>query len=89
MVLTQEFRTKRELELKLDKFLAKLQSTADRLGIDISLTASIGVVLTEGVGRDIDILLHCSDMAVYRAKQLGKGRYAFYHASMVEVPIFS
>ncbi|MGR5160971.1 diguanylate cyclase [Vibrio owensii] len=89
VVLTQEFRTKRELELKLDKFLAKLQSTADRLGIDISLTASIGVVLTEGVGRDIDILLHCSDMAVYRAKQLGKGRYAFYHTSMVEVPIFS
>ncbi|MHA2708498.1 diguanylate cyclase [Vibrio owensii] len=89
VVLTQEFRTKRELELKLDKFLAKLQSTADRLGIDISLTASIGVVLTEGVERDIDILLHCSDMAVYRAKQLGKGRYAFYHTSMVEVPIFS
>ncbi|EKM24699.1 diguanylate cyclase [Vibrio sp. HENC-03] len=89
VVLSQEFRTKRELELKLDKFLAKLQSTADRLGIDISLTASIGVVLTEGVGRDIDILLHCSDMAVYRAKQLGKGRYAFYHTSMVEVPIFS
>lgn len=89
VVLTQEFRTKRELELKLDKFLAKLQSTADRLGIDISLTASIGVVLTEGVGRDIDVLLHCSDMAVYRAKQLGKGRYAFYHTSMVEVPIFS
>ncbi|MFN1514616.1 diguanylate cyclase [Vibrio owensii] len=89
VVLTQEFRTKRELELKLDKFLAKLQSTADRLGIDISLTASIGVVLTDGVGRDIDILLHCSDMAVYRAKQLGKGRYAFYHTSMVEVPIFS
>ncbi|EEZ86637.1 conserved hypothetical protein [Vibrio harveyi 1DA3] len=89
VVLTQEFRTKRELELKLDKFLAKLQSTADRLGIDISLTASIGVVLTEGVGRDIDILLHCSDLAVYRAKQLGKGRYAFYHTAMVEVPIFS
>lgn len=89
VVLTQEFRTKRELELKLDKFLAKLQSTADRLGIDISLTASIGVVLTEGVGRDIDILLHCSDLAVYRAKQLGKGRYAFYHTAMVDVPIFS
>ncbi|AQM67023.1 Diguanylate cyclase DosC [Vibrio campbellii] len=88
VVLTKEFRNKRDLELKLDRFLEKLQSTADRLGLDINLTASIGVVMTDNAGRDIETLLHCSDMAVYRAKQLGKGRYAFYHASMIEVPIF-
>lgn len=88
VVLTKEFRNKRDLELKLDRFLEKLQSTADRLGLDIDLTASIGVVMTDNAGRDIETLLHCSDMAVYRAKQLGKGRYAFYHASMIEVPIF-
>ena len=89
VVLTKEFRNKRDLELKLDSFLEKLQSTADRLGLDINLTASIGVVMTDNAGRDIETLLHCSDTAVYRAKQLGKGRYAFYHASMIEVPIFN
>ncbi|WP_047516711.1 diguanylate cyclase [Vibrio harveyi] len=89
VVLTQEFNSKRELELKLDQFLQQLQATADRLGIDINLTASIGVVMTEDVERDIETLLHCSDMAVYRAKQLGKGRYKFYHSSMIEVPLVS
>lgn len=89
VVLTKEFRTKRDLELKLDSFLEKLQSTADRLGLDINLTASIGVVMTDIAGRDIETLLHCSDMAVYRAKQLGKGRYAFYNTLMIEVPIFN
>ncbi|YCO05202.1 sensor domain-containing diguanylate cyclase [Vibrio sp. VNB-15] len=89
VVLTQEYENKTDLETKLELFLKKLQTTVERLDINIDLSASIGVVLTENAGRDIEALLHCSDMAVYRSKQRGKGCYTFYHSSMIEIPIFS
>jgi diguanylate cyclase (GGDEF)-like protein len=89
VVLTQEYENRRDLERKLEQFLNKLQTTVERLDLNIDLSASIGVVLTDRVSRDIETLLHCSDMAVYRSKQLGKGRFTFYHPSMVEIPIFS
>ena len=35
-----------------------------------------------GDGEDFDALVHAADVAMYRSKQLGRGRYGFYHADM-------
>jgi len=51
----------------------------DRL---ITITASIGVVVTSGVNRSADELLRDADVAMYRAKVGGRGSYALFEPSM-------
>jgi diguanylate cyclase (GGDEF)-like protein/PAS domain S-box-containing protein len=52
----------------------------------ITITASIGVVVTSGTTRSADELLRDADVAMYRAKVSGRGSYALFERSMqVEV----
>ncbi|HEX2729613.1 MAG TPA: diguanylate cyclase, partial [Rubrobacteraceae bacterium] len=45
---------------------------------DLTVTASIGVVLETGSGRSLQELLNDADTAMYRAKNAGKARYEIY-----------
>jgi diguanylate cyclase (GGDEF)-like protein/PAS domain S-box-containing protein len=47
-------------------------------GRDLAVTASIGVALSADEYVDADELLRHSDVAMYRAKKLGKGRYEVF-----------
>jgi diguanylate cyclase (GGDEF)-like protein len=51
-------------------------------GRDLAVTASIGVALFPGDARDAEALLRCADMAMYRAKELGRNRTEFYAPSI-------
>ncbi len=52
------------------------------LGKKIKIGASIGVALTP-IGRiDIDLLMQRADLALYRAKTAGRGRWFFFDAGM-------
>lgn len=44
--------------------------------------ASIGISMYPQNGRDGDTLLKHADVAMYAAKEAGKGRYHFYHADL-------
>lgn len=60
-----------------DRLLAAISepiSTA-RSGVSCSLTASIGIVLSDDATRDSEDLLHASDAAMYAAKSQGKARW--------------
>ncbi|MBC7574958.1 MAG: EAL domain-containing protein [Herminiimonas sp.] len=50
-------------------------------GQECQLTASIGIVVCPDDGADSQTLLKNSDIAMYRAKALGKNGYQFYAAS--------
>ncbi|MDQ2102219.1 diguanylate cyclase domain-containing protein [Azospirillum isscasi] len=43
-------------------------------GLDLSVSASVGMVIYPGDGTDADTLLRGADQAMYRAKRLGKNR---------------
>jgi diguanylate cyclase (GGDEF)-like protein len=45
--------------------------------------ASIGITLFPTDGTELDELLHNADLAMYRAKDLGRGAAMFYNAKMV------
>ncbi len=48
----------------------------------VCMGASIGIARFPGDGEDFDALVHAADVAMYRSKQLGRGRHGFYHADM-------
>ena len=50
------------------------------------VSASVGIALYPADGASAEALLRHADLAMYRAKQLGRGQFAFFEASMnVEV----
>lgn len=48
----------------------------------INITVSLGIALYPRHGNDVDTLLKCADMALYKAKSSTCGRYAFYSQDM-------
>ena len=47
-----------------------------------SVSASIGIALFPRDGEDFDTLVRHADLAMYRAKQLGRSRYSFFQQDM-------
>ncbi|MFO1426828.1 MAG: EAL domain-containing protein [Steroidobacteraceae bacterium] len=53
-------------------------------GREYRVEASIGITLFPGDGRSIETLLKCSDIAMYRAKESGRGQAVFFEPAMQE-----
>jgi diguanylate cyclase (GGDEF)-like protein/PAS domain S-box-containing protein len=53
-------------------------------GYKLFLTASIGISLYPGDGKDVVSLLKCADAAMFKAKELGRDNYRFYTAGLNE-----
>ncbi|MDX8498920.1 EAL domain-containing protein [Mesorhizobium sp. VK4C] len=51
-------------------------------GAEIGIGASIGAALVPDDATDIDSLLKCADLALYRAKQSDKGTFRWFEAGM-------
>ncbi|WP_292304897.1 diguanylate cyclase, partial [Mesorhizobium sp.] len=51
-------------------------------GAEIVIGASIGAALVPDDAADIDSLLKCADLALYRAKQSDKGTFRWFEAGM-------
>jgi diguanylate cyclase (GGDEF)-like protein len=51
-------------------------------GIEIMVTASVGVAVYPRDGVDCDTLLKCADLAMYRAKDAGRNAFRFFDPEM-------
>ncbi|MFN4005537.1 MAG: putative bifunctional diguanylate cyclase/phosphodiesterase [Hylemonella sp.] len=51
-------------------------------GTALFVSASIGICLAPGDGRDLDTLVRNADTAMYDAKNAGRNRYSFYRPEM-------
>ena len=51
-------------------------------GVELSVGASIGAAIAPDDALDTDDLLKCADLALYRAKQSGKGAFRFFEPDM-------
>ena len=51
-------------------------------GRDVVIGASVGIAVAPGDGTDADTLLHSADLALYRAKDDGRGTYRFFQSGL-------
>ncbi len=65
-----------------EKLIAAVLEPIDLDGTEVILGASIGIVCYPDNGRDAETLLRNADVAMYAAKDLGRGSYRFYSAEM-------
>ena len=66
----------------VDRILAAMHTPVRLGGRDHHVHASIGIAMFPGDGQDIDTLLHNADLAMYQAKELGRGGAEFYSPNM-------
>jgi diguanylate cyclase (GGDEF)-like protein len=64
------------------RIVLSLQQPVNLAARDHTVCASIGIALFPQDGRAIDTLLRNADTAMYRAKDLGRGRAMFYDVNM-------
>ncbi len=64
------------------KILEHLREEFRVQGIPLYATASIGISAYPADGTDADTLLKHADIAMYRAKELGRNAYAYYSSEM-------
>ncbi|MFZ5775483.1 MAG: diguanylate cyclase domain-containing protein [Thermodesulfobacteriota bacterium] len=62
------------------KLVEQLEAPIDHKGLDLAVAASIGISIYPDHGRDIDLLLHRADEAMYMAKRSFSLRYALHGA---------
>jgi diguanylate cyclase (GGDEF)-like protein/PAS domain S-box-containing protein len=65
-----------------DRILFQLSQPFTLAGQEIYTSGSIGIALSSGPGQQPDELLRNADIALYRAKTNGKGRYELFTPSM-------
>ncbi|RJG43379.1 EAL domain-containing protein [Mesorhizobium sp. DCY119] len=64
------------------RLLGEIASVQTIDGNEISITASVGAALAPDDSADTESLLKCADLALYRAKNEGKGSFRFFEPEM-------
>lgn len=78
VILLADIHSAEECTLILDRLMAAIGESVSASGIQISISASIGVTLYPEDNEDPDTLLRHADQAMYQAKEAGKNRYQLF-----------
>lgn len=65
-----------------ERLLARLAVAHRVAGVSLTTLASIGISLYPSNGQDMETLLHRADMAMYQAKNGGRGSFRFFSDEM-------
>ncbi|MDO3379990.1 putative bifunctional diguanylate cyclase/phosphodiesterase [Geoalkalibacter halelectricus] len=71
-----------EVQAAIERLLVSLKSPIQILGHELYVTASIGVAIYPLDGRDAETLLRNADVAMSRAKALGRNNVQFFNPEM-------
>ena len=81
-ILMKGISDKKAITENMDKIKRTITDKVSLNGMDISLSASIGIAVYPKDGSDIDELLKNADIAMYWAKSHGKQKYVFFEEFM-------
>jgi EAL domain-containing protein (putative c-di-GMP-specific phosphodiesterase class I) len=65
-----------------DRILSVMAAPLTVLGSEVAVRGSVGIALGTGVQQTASEIMRSADLAMYRAKSEGKGRYALFEPSM-------
>jgi diguanylate cyclase (GGDEF)-like protein/PAS domain S-box-containing protein len=82
IILCEDVQTKEDVTTIADRVLACLNQPFALPGGDAFISCSIGIALATADDRDAEELLGDADMAMYRAKERGKGVYDVFDETM-------
>lgn len=71
-----------ESEIIAEQVIEELHQVIIINGVDVYVSASVGVALYPHDGKDVSTLLKSADIAMYVSKEKGKDQYTFHEASM-------
>ena len=83
-VLLQDIADPREAAAVAQKLVHELGRTYRVADRDVSSGGSIGIACVPLDGEDVSTLLRLADLAMYRAKELGRNGYQFFSAALSE-----
>ncbi|EKE69603.1 EAL domain-containing protein [Gallaecimonas xiamenensis] len=83
-VLVSEIDDAQGLERLAQRLINALYAPMEVAGRVLFVSASIGISLFPGDGRDEEQLLRFADTAMYRSKELGRNKFRFYNSQMSE-----
>lgn len=66
----------------LERMMMLLSRPMTIAGMSVVVSASIGISLFPGDGRDMETLLHRADIAMYQAKRIERGSFSFFVEKM-------
>lgn len=84
VVLLRDIDTSGDAIMVAEKIVRALAQPCTVEGHDIRLDGSIGIAYCPDDAQDAETLMRYADMAMYRAKSLGRGQCAVYSASMAD-----
>src|SRR3569623_33125 len=82
VILLEEITITNDVEPICRKILESLTQPFQIDGKDLYVTGSIDIALSPSDGSDAATLIRNADIAMYRAKELGRNNYQFYSADM-------
>ncbi len=77
-VIAEHLATAEDAALVARRILDSLEAPIDLLEHELHVSASIGISIFPSDDTDLDGLVRHTDMAMYRAKAMGRGTYAFF-----------
>ena len=83
-LLIEELRTVEEVEQRAADLVATLQQPLTIEGRALATTASVGASLFPDHADEPEGLLRAADVALFRAKELGRNRFALYRAALYD-----
>ena len=82
VVFLEELESEEQARAEAAALLAYLNQPVQLHGKSVSISASAGITFITGRGRTPEDLLRDADLAMYRAKELGKNRYELFDRAL-------
>jgi diguanylate cyclase (GGDEF)-like protein len=68
-----------------EKIIASIKRPFEVDGLEMNVGVSIGIAFAPQDGKTVEAILNSADLALYRAKEEGKGTYRFFETKMDDV----